>query len=425
MRPRAPVGNASHVPALDGLRGAAVAGVLLFHTGDLPGGFLGVDLFFVLSGFLITGPLLREARATGRVALVPFWGRRLRRLFPALALVLVTSAALDWALQRAGYDAVDRVMVSTTLSDGRWVQLNLVNWHLLAQDAGYWDAHGRPRVFEHLWSIAVEEQFYLVWPIVIGSLAWTANRFRRQRRGSLDAAALVVATVISGASLLLMIVLLDPADPSRVYMGTDTRAFSLLLGATAATAPVRHVLRRVVESSRRLAVWLVGGLAAAIVAFWLLADGTATPGLFPGGLVGHAVASATLIGLCAALTAKQCLSPERRAPLPIRLLQARPLVRLGDLSYGIYLWHWPVIVLAPEKQCPGLPHGLHSVLVIAASVALAATSKRLVEDPIRFRAPWARGRTGLIVFVVASAALLAMWFVLPAPAAPPIDVGGL
>ncbi|WP_119698377.1 acyltransferase family protein [Microbacterium halotolerans] len=420
------VPGASHVPALDGLRGMAVAGVLLFHTGNVPGGFLGVDLFFVLSGFLITGLLLREAGTTGRIALTSFWGRRLRRLFPALALVLVVVAVTAWALQRLGHPVADRGLVSTTLTDGLWVQLNLVNWHLLAQNASYWDAFGQSRLFEHLWSIAVEEQFYLVWPFIIAALAWAATRLRR-RAGSLDVAALTVAIAVSAVSLILMIAMIDPADPTRVYTGTDTRAFSLLLGAAAATAPARRAFQHVVRWHRRVAVWTIGILATMILASWVFADGTATPGLFRGGLFAHAFACAVLIGLCAAVTAVHSHDAPESAPppFPVRVLQSGPLTWLGAISYSLYLWHWPVIVLLSAHMHPALPHWLHSAIVIGVSITLAVASKRLVEDPIRFRATWARNRTGLVVFLVVSAALLTMWLILPAPAAPPIDIGEL
>jgi peptidoglycan/LPS O-acetylase OafA/YrhL len=158
-----------YVAALEGLRGAAIAGVLMFHTGNLAGGFLGVDLFFALSGYLITGLLLREVRSTGGVSLRSFWGRRIRRLLPALALMLGCVSVLVWALMPDD-------LVRSTLADGPWVLANLVNWHLLADSAGYWDRFGSQRVFEHLWSIAVEEQFYLVWPVVFLLIARRGRR---------------------------------------------------------------------------------------------------------------------------------------------------------------------------------------------------------------------------------------------------------
>jgi peptidoglycan/LPS O-acetylase OafA/YrhL len=269
-QPACPVaGRGPHVPALDGLRGVAVLGVLLFHTGHLPGGFLGVDLFFALSGYLITDLLLREVERRGTVSLTAFWGRRIRRLRPALVLMLVVVTVVVWS---AG--APD--LVRTTLSDGPWVQLNLVNWHLLAESAGYWDRFGQGRLFEHLWSIAVEEQFYLLWPVLVILVVRGAKRAEHW--------VAVAALGASVASLVLMVLLLDPADPSRVYTGTDTRAFSLLLGAAVATRPVREQVARL---PRAVAEGLAVALVAVIGVLWWLADGVNSPWLFTGGLFAH------------------------------------------------------------------------------------------------------------------------------------------
>ncbi|WP_199044299.1 acyltransferase family protein [Glycomyces salinus] len=384
---------APYLPALDGLRGAAIAGVLLFHTGHLPGGFLGVDLFFALSGYLITDLLLREAERTGTVSLVDFWGRRVRRLLPALAAMLAAVAALTWAV-------APPETVRTTLSDGPWVQANLINWHLLAESAGYWDRFGPDRVFEHLWSVAVEEQFYLVWPLIVLALALLGRR--------VHAAVAVTAVLASAASLALMVSMFSEADPTRVYIGTDTRAFSLLLGAAVATRPVRAALTRIPARWAGAAASL---LVAALAAAWVLADGVASPWLFNGGLAAHSLASALLIGLCA----NAPRTPAARA------LAWRPLRGLGLVSYGLYLWHWPVIVLlSPERT--GLDGLAWTGFVCAVSIWLAVLSKYLVEDPIRFRADWARGRSGLIAFAAAMAALAVMWFALPDPAPPAIDL---
>lgn len=394
-----------HLPALDGLRGVAIIGVLLFHTGHLPGGFLGVDLFFALSGYLITDLLLREVRVTGAVSLAAFWGRRVRRLLPALAGMLASVTVLVWAVGPPD-------LVRTTLSDGPWVQSNLVNWHLLVESAGYWDRFGSERVFEHLWSIAVEEQFYLVWPALLAIIAWWARR--AQRVGRVDHWGAVVATLVSAGSLVLMIVLLDPADPSRVYTGTDTRAFSLLLGALVATRPVHAAPARAIDR-RAGAVSAVSVASAVSVvgigAVWLLADGTDSPWLFTGGLFAHSLAAALLIGLCV------------RAPhaMVARALAWRPLRWCGLISYSLYLWHWPVIVLLSQQRS-GLGGWSWTAMVAGVSIGLAALSKYLIEDPIRFRARWARGRSGLSAFAAVMIALAVLWAALPAPAPATIDV---
>ncbi|AXL92658.1 acyltransferase [Streptomyces sp. CB09001] len=374
-----------HVAPLDGLRGVAVLGVLFFHAGHFDGGFLGVDLFFVLSGFLITGLLLKEARARGgRIDLLAFWGRRARRLLPALAVVLAGTLLLVWALGPPN-------LLRYALDDGPWVAANLANWHFVADRVGYWDSAGT-RVFSHLWSIAVEEQFYVVWPLVLCLVARGRGAGRR-----------VAAVAATGAvaSLVLMVVLTTPADTTRVYEGTDTRAFSLLLGALAATEPAARLVSRLGE--RAADRWSLA-LAAGIGAYWVAADGQNSPSLFRGGLFLHALAAALLIA---------CLARAPRTPAG-RFLAAAPLRRLGVVSYSLYLWHWPVYLLLSEERL-GLEGAPRTAVLLAVSVGLALLSKVLVEDPVRFRARWARGRTGAVALVAAFAALTALWAVVPQP----------
>ncbi|GHC13514.1 acyltransferase [Streptomyces anthocyanicus] len=374
-----------HIAPLDGLRGVAVLGVLFFHAGHFDGGFLGVDLFLVLSGFLITGLLLTEARARdGRIDLLAFWGRRARRLLPALAVVLAGTLLLVWALGPPN-------LLRYALDDGPWVAANLANWHFVADRVGYWDSAGT-RVFSHLWSIAVEEQFYVVWPLVLCLSA-------RGRGGGRRVAA--VAAAGAAASLVLMVVLTTPADTTRVYEGTDTRAFSLLLGALAATEPAARLVSRLGE--RAAGRWSLA-LAAGIGAYWITADGQNSPSLFRGGLFLHALAAALLIA---------CLARAPRTPAG-RFLAAAPLRRLGTVSYSLYLWHWPVYLLLSEERL-GLEGAPRTAVLLAVSVALAVLSKVLVEDPVRFRARWAKGRTGAVALVAAFAALAALWTAVPQP----------
>lgn len=226
---------------------------------------------------------------------------------------------------------------------------------------------------------------------------------------------------VAALSLSLMAALVDAADPTRVYIGTDTRAFSLLLGAAVATRPVRDALARTIgeRAGGVPALLAVGGraggvpalLAVGMGAAWLLTDGVNSGWLFNGGLFLHSLAGALLVGLCV------------RGPHTVvaRALSWRPLRWLGLISYSVYLWHWPIIVLfSPERT--GLDGWVHTLVVYAASIGLAALSKYLVEDPIRFRAQWARGRGGLSAFIALMIGLAVLWLAVPAPAPVTIDI---
>jgi peptidoglycan/LPS O-acetylase OafA/YrhL len=378
-----------HVPALDGLRAFAVVAVLLFHGGYLEGGFLGVDLFFALSGFLITSLLIRDADGGG-VGLTTFWGRRFRRLLPA-AFTMIAVAAL-WALvfgSAADLDGVRR--------DGPWAVVYMANWHLIAESGGYWASFSQPSMFDHLWSLAIEEQFYVLWPLAV-LVVWRVAR-RPQRALALTCAIGVVASFVT------MLVLYDGGDPTRVYMGTDTRAASLLVGAVAATAPVRGVVRGLVSWLGRRFDLVVAALGAGIVASWAMIDGASSGGLYRGGLLVHSTACALLVVLVASVPAET---------VSTRLLGLRPLLWIGALSYGLYLWHWPIyVVVTPERM--GFDGIGLLVLRIALSFAAAMLSFRFVENPIRFRAVWARGRRGAAVLVAAVVGLLAFLLLLPEP----------
>ncbi|GAA0273595.1 acyltransferase [Streptomyces polychromogenes] len=382
-----PGGAPGHITALDGLRGAAVLGVLLFHAGHFGGGFLGVDLFFVLSGFLITGLLLREAReGGGRIRLAAFWGRRARRLAPALTVMIGGTLLLVTAF---GTPPLRRQALDDTL----WAMANLANWHFITGQAGYWKASGT-QVFGHLWSIAVEEQFYLLWPLLVVVLV-RAGRVRGER--------LVAATAAAGAllSLVLMVTLVDPVDTTRVYEGTDTRAFSLLLGSLMATEPAARLIGRLGERARK---WWSPVLAAALAAYWSTADGQGSPGLFQGGLFLHALAAALLIA---------CVARTPHGPLA-RALSAPPLRGLGRISYSLYLWHWPVFLLLSEERL-GLTGWARTAVILAVSLTAALLSARLVEDPVRFRSRWAHGRAGAVALLAALVLLTALWALLPRP----------
>jgi peptidoglycan/LPS O-acetylase OafA/YrhL len=383
----------AHIAALDGLRGLAVIAVLLFHAGKLQGGFLGVDLFFALSGFLITSLLLAEVDNTGRVRLVAFWGRRVRRLLPAVLLLLVAVTIITTLIASVPERAA-------TLNDGPWAQAYVANWHAIAGHRDYWASFELPRMFGHLWSLAIEEQFYLVWPVIVGLIAWRSRDVHR--------AIIVVCAGASLASLLWMIRLFDPADPTRVYIGTDTRASSLLLGALFAAAPLRSAAVRFTARVGNAFSWTAAGIIGLIGLSWFMVNGPSSTWLFHGGLFAHSLLSALLVAGCAA----------RPDAVASRWIGWAPLRVTGVLSYSLYLWHWPVYaLLSPERT--GMSGWSLIALRIAVSFCAAAISKVLVEDPVRFRATWARGRQGVATLIGVSLAVAMFWVVVPHPETAP------
>lgn len=365
-------GRFTYRPAIDGLRALAVLGVLLYHGAQLtsdpvdlfPGGFLGVDLFMVLSGYLITTLLLLEWRGTKRIKLGSFYIRRARRLMPALLLVM---AAVSVAFLLADTAGLGPSQVDDYAGDAAASLFYVANWRFALSGASYFEQYGGPSPLRHMWSLAIEEQFYLVWPLVLFGLL---KVLKLSRRG-----VAIVLMVAVWASAVLMAVQFDPdEDPSRLYYGTDTRAQALLLGALVAVALVGVPGRRLATTK----VQILGtvGLAGVLAAFVFATDdpGT-TPWLYTGGFLAVAmVSAAAIIGA----------SAEGNSAY-LKVLSVKPLVWIGSISYGLYLWHWPVfVVLSSEKTGLGGPALL--VLRLLVSFALAVASYKLVEAPIRFGA---------------------------------------
>jgi peptidoglycan/LPS O-acetylase OafA/YrhL len=351
-------GNQRYLPGLDGLRALAVGAVIACHVGWAPGGLLGVGVFFTLSGYLITDLLLGQYEETGRLQLADFWLRRARRLLPALFVMLAVVVAWVTLLDRSLLPALRGMVVASAFY--------VSNWWLIAQHSSYFALFGPPSPVGHLWSLAVEEQFYLVWPVVL----WIGLRCSRGRTGSRERLA-VVSLLLAAASVVAMAVLYRPGyDPTRVYEGTDTRAFALLIGAALAFVWPSRRRRAEVASSVR---WVLDGAGAAGLAVFALLvwrTGEYSPFLYPTGMV--------LLSLGTALMVAAAASPASRFG---QMLGWRPLRYLGVRSYGIYLWHFPVIVLTtPADGQDTLPRAIFQV---AASIGCAAASWRYLEEPIR------------------------------------------
>ncbi|MCP3425048.1 acyltransferase [Rothia sp. AR01] len=359
---------------LDGLRALAVAGVVVFHLwpGLLPGGLIGVDVFFVISGYLITALLLREAAYTDRMRLPQFWMRRLRRLVPAMLVCVATCAGLAALIGGDVLAGMPRQLLSALTYT--------TNWAGIAAEHDYFQQTS-PELFTNFWSIAVEEQFYLLWPVLLVLACMLLATWRARRR---------VPLALGGLSVLAMAgVLWATGDATRVYYGLDTHAFGLMAGAALALAvPWSMYPRRDAGGERSPGVPRRSGAlnAARIVLGWvslamllptaLLLTEAQPRVLFPGGLL-----AASLL----ALGVVQCLLPDVRgtgAEGLRRLLSLRPLAWVGARSYGIYLWHWPLWVLA-HYAAPGADAGVRGGVVLALTVGVAAASYRWVENPVR------------------------------------------
>ncbi|HEX5365315.1 MAG TPA: acyltransferase [Acidimicrobiales bacterium] len=396
----------AHEPALDGLRGLAVLVVVAFHLDRLQGGFLGVDLFFVLSGFLITSLLLVEHQGRGRVDLGAFWARRARRLLPALLALLAGVAVLLATLSDAAVRPRFRGDALATLG-------YVANWHRMVAEVSYWDIFTQPSPLDHTWSLAIEEQFYLAWPLMVaGVLAAGRGRWRPVPGGAggggdvgpagpggrPPGARRVAAVAVAGAaaSFVALAVLWSPVDTNRAYFATDTRLGPILLGAALAAATAGRNRRAEPPPARRDAAAALA--LAAMGAACVVVDGR-TGAYYRGGLVLFALASLVVV---AGVTGGP-------PGVVARGLSWRPLARLGTISYGVYLWHWPVIVyLTPERL--GAGRLATDVACVAVTLGLALLSARLVEGPVRRGAlPGLRGGAAVAAVVaVVAVALVAV-----------------
>jgi peptidoglycan/LPS O-acetylase OafA/YrhL len=385
----------SYITGLDGIRAVAVMAVLLYHA-NAPwalGGFLGVETFFVLSGFLITSLLLIEWQSTGSLSLTNFWLRRARRLLPAVWLLLAVLPILAVFL---AHDALPRLK-----EDIPAALLYITNWVYIVREVPYFEAFGRPPLLQQLWSLAVEEQFYVLWPLILLLLLRSVknNRF----------GLLITTSILIAISSIWMAILYDPAaDPLRVYYGTDTRAAGFLMGAF--LAMVWSPSQGSPTSTRRLPEILGwSGLLALLILYNSLNE--FQPFLYRGGIFVTALASALLI-----------IGASSPRTLLARLLETRPFRWIGSRSYSIYLWHWPVFMLSRPGFDLQFPEIFIRLGQVALTFGLAELSYRWIESPVRhhgFRASlrslqnafrkWSVPRKLGVSAGVVSASLLLLW----------------
>lgn len=377
----------AHRPALDGIRALAVYLVVAYHSGIAPlaGGFVGVDVFFVLSGYLVTQVLVRDLAAGGRIRLGRFYARRVRRLLPAATVAIIATAAVFWAV--AGSVRAGQVSGSAQAAS-----LYVSNWHFIGTGTDYFGAGAASNPFVHFWSLSIEEQFYLAWPLLLVLLWRVAGVARGDTAGRGLRRLRVVVGGAAGCSLVWALVA-SGGDLNRAYYGTDTRAYQLLAGAWLALTPgtiawlaARHRVARLAAFAAAGALVLVAGSAVA------------TTPVRRGALV-----------LIPALALIAAVEAHRRGPVHA-CLTSSAVTYLGRCSYATYLWHWPVIVLIRERFSPG------SAQLFAASAlmgtAFASLSLQVLERPIR-EARWLHPRPRRVIAFGVAMSLATGFLVVP------------
>ena len=355
-------GEMGYLPGLDGLRALAIIGVLLYHAGIdwLPGGFLGVDVFFVISGFLITSLILEEYDRSGRIDFKRFYLGRARRLLPAVVVLLIVVGIAVLFVYQDALSAFRQDALATIFYVNNW-------WYVLV-DQSYFESMGRPPLLKHLWSLSVEEQFYLIWPVVALLLVRSGGRPFVRRIALL----LAVASTVWMAVIAIRNGYPVDADPSRAYFGTDSHSMGLLVGAALATVWRPGRLSTHIPRGTQAIVTGTGIIAlAAVIAFYLFV-GEFTPWLYRGGFL--ALAFFTTVLIAAVTHPASVLGPA---------LGVGVLRYLGRRSYGIYLWHWPIfMVTRPGIDVPWSEPVAFAVR-LALTLGVAELSYRLVEMPIR------------------------------------------
>lgn len=356
--------KSKYLPSIDSLRALAVLAVIIYHVdvNYLPGGFLGVDLFFVLSGYLISSLIIKEYKKTGSLNLYNFYIRRARRLLPAvyfmITVVLVVMVMFNGVLLKKSHlDAIFGYIYSS-------------NWWYIFHKLDYFDSFGSQSPFKHLWSLAIEEQFYMFFPL----LFLLINRKKKDKDGfyKLNRNFLYVILGLILVSLIAHIILFDINNISRIYFGTDTRAFSLLVGAVGAILYPMDKLNTKITPQENLVYSVVSLISIAALITIMIYTSEYNTWLYRGGFLLVAILGIIII-----------ISSGKQHTIMAKLLSFKPVVFIGKISYSLYLWHFPVLVLTTPVSEIGKPNIFFVVLRVILTFILAIISYALVETPIR------------------------------------------
>ncbi|ALQ68100.1 acyltransferase family protein [Bacillus thuringiensis] len=350
--------NSRYMVGLDSLRGLAILGVILYHINFnwMPGGFLGVTVFFVLSGYLITDILAMEWKRNKRIDLKKFWLSRARRLLPGMLVMLVITLAWITIFHSS--------LLEKMRGDSLAALFYVSNWWYIYHKLSYFDNFNQISPLNHFWSLAVEEQFYVVWPFIISLGLYYIKKQSRM---------ILLICLGAFASALAMAILYEPGvDPSRIYYGTDTRAFSLLIGAVLALVwPSNRLANKIIPKARFI-LDVVGGIALIIILVMFWKTNQYDPFLYKGGMV--------LLSIATALLVANLAHPASRIA---QFLRFRPLRWIGVRSYGIYLWHYPILTLTTPKVNAGDFSIIRAILQFLLIILIAQISWKFIEKPIR------------------------------------------
>ena len=356
--------KSKYLPSIDSLRALAVLAVIIYHVdvNYLPGGFLGVDLFFVLSGYLISSLIIKEYRKTGSLNLYNFYIRRARRLLPAVYFMITVGLVVmvlfnEVLLRKSHLDAIFGYIYSS-------------NWWYIFHKLDYFDSFGAQSPFKHLWSLAIEEQFYMIFPL----LFLLINRKKKSKDGTykLNKNFLYVVLGLILVSLIAHILLFDINNISRIYFGTDTRAFSLLVGVVGAILYPMEKLHAKVTPQQNIMYSVVSLVSIATLITVMIYTSEYNTWLYRGGFLLVAILGLIVI-----------ISSGKQHTLMSRLLSFKPVVFIGKISYSLYLWHFPVLVLTTPVSEIGNPNIIFVILRVILTFALATASYVFVETPIR------------------------------------------